>query len=454
MSDTSGTISIVEEKWNEILEHVRDEHELSDASFTTWLVPLSVHRVEEDVVTISVPTERFGLDYITRRFALPIKVAISEVTGRDYEVRFVIPAEAEAEQREVLSRQQSQRAGLTPRYTFDSFVVGNNNKMAHAASLAVAENPGDSYNPLFLYGGSGLGKTHLMNAIAHFVLETRPEMRVLYVTSEDFTNEVIEAIRNGSQSALTSLRDKYRHIDVFLVDDIQFIIGRESTQEEFFHTFNALHSAGKQIVLTSDRPPKDMELLDERFRSRFVQGLMVDIRAPDYENRVAILKKKNEQDGTRVDNEVLDYIATNITSNIRDLEGALNKVVHFSRLEKRRIDTALAESALADMISPTGVREITPAFIIDVVADHFNITPADIRSNSKARKVAYPRQVAMYLCRKMTDSTFQEVAELVGVTNHTTVLYGVEKIAEEYEASDTTKNTIDILIKKINPPTS
>ena len=454
MSDSMNNRSPVEEKWDEILDNMRREHELSDVSFATWVKPLCVHKVEGNDISVLVPSDRIALEYVTRRFALPLKVAVAEVTGREYELHFVVSADAEAAERESQARQIYRKAGLTSRYTFDTFVVGNNNKMAHAASLAVAESPGESYNPLFLYGGSGLGKTHLMNAIAHYVLETRPDMRVLYVTSEDFTNEVIEAIRNGSQAALTSLRDKYRHIDVFLVDDIQFIIGRESTQEEFFHTFNALHSAGKQIVLTSDRPPKDMELLDERFRSRFVQGLMVDIQSPDYETRVAILKKKNALDGTDVNDEVLDYIATNITTNIRDLEGALNKVVHLSRLEKRSIDTVLAEKALADMISPSGTREITPAFIIDIVADHFGITPEDIRSSSKARKVAFPRQVVMYLCRQLTSFSLVEVAEQVGVTDHSTVIHGVKKISAEYEASDTTRNTIDILIKKINPPSS
>ena len=247
--------------------------------------------------------------------------------------------------------------------------MGSNNKFAHAASLAVAESPGEIYNPLFLYGGVGLGKTHLMHSIAHFILEHQPDMKILYVTSEEFTNEIIEALRNGNNSAITKFRDKYRNIDVLLIDDVQFIIGKESTQEEFFHTFNTLHSARKQIILSSDRPPKDMDILEERIRSRFEWGLMADIQSPDYETRMAILRKKQELDGYDVGNDVIEYIAQNVKSNIRELEGSLNKVIALANLEKREINLELAEKALIDIISPNEKKIITPDYIINIVAN-------------------------------------------------------------------------------------
>ncbi len=273
---------IIEEKWNEILEYVKEEHAISDVSFKTWLRPLKIQEVEDNAVTILVPSEQMGIEYISRRFQLPIKAAIGDLTGLDCEIFFVLPGDAEKEIAEKQARQLSLSSGLNPRYTFDTFVVGDNNRMAHAASLAVAEMPGTVYNPLFIYGGAGLGKTHLISSIAHFILQNHPELRIIYVPSETFTNEVIEAVRNGSSAVLSKMRDKYRTVDVLLIDDIQFIINKTSTQAEFFETFNILKEADKQIILTSDRPPKEMEELDERFRSRFISGLMVDIQRPDF----------------------------------------------------------------------------------------------------------------------------------------------------------------------------
>ncbi len=286
-------MNIIIKKWNDILDMVKKEHELSDVSFTTWLKPLTVHSVDNDVVTILVPSTEF-INYISKKYTLPIKVAITEVTGISCEIKFIIPEDIPKviETQPQAINENLINANLNEKYTFDTFVVGSNNKFAHAASLAVAESPGDIYNPLFLYGGVGLGKTHLMHSIAHFILQTDPSKRVLYVTSEDFTNEVIESIRNGNNTAMSKFREKYRNIDVLLVDDVQFIIGKESTQEEFFHTFNALHSARKQIIISSDKPPKDMEILEDRIRSRFEWGLIADISSPDYETRMAILRKK------------------------------------------------------------------------------------------------------------------------------------------------------------------
>ncbi len=447
-------MDIISEKWTEILELVKTEHELSKVSFETWIQPLTVHSVEADQVWILVPSQKVGLDYVSKKYTLAIKVAIAEITGMDVEIHFLLPEEAEMAQSASQKNYSSVPAvpGLNPKYTFDTFVVGSNNKFAHAASLAVAESPGEIYNPLFLYGGVGLGKTHLMHSIAHFIVKNNPNAKILYVTSETFTNEVIDAIRNGNNtSAMAKFREKYRNIDVLLVDDVQFIIGKDSTQEEFFHTFNALHGAGKQIILTSDRPPKDMDILEERIRSRFEWGLMADIQSPDYETRVAILRKKQDMDGYVVDNDVIEYIARNVRSNIRELEGSLNKVVALANLEKTEINLELAEKALIDIISPNEKKVVTPESIINIVAEHFDITPEEIKGDKRAKKISYPRQVAMYLCREMTSTNLQGIGALMGGKDHTTILHGVKKIEEEQQNSETTQNLIALLKKKINP---
>ena len=344
-----------------------------------------------------------------------------------------------------------QNANLNPRYTFDTFVVGANNNLAHAASLAVAESPGEIYNPLFIYGGVGLGKTHLMHSIGHFILKNNPKAKILYVTSEKFTNELIDAIRNKNNISTTEFREKYRNNDVLLIDDIQFIIGKESTQEEFFHTFNALYEAKKQIIISSDKPPKEIETLEERLRSRFEWGLTVDIQSPDYETRMAILRKKEELEGYNIDNEVIKYIATHVKSNIRELEGALTKIVALSKLNKREITTDLAEEALKDLISPGGAREITPELIIQVVSEHFGITPADISSKKRNKEIVYPRQIAMYLCRTMTSTPLQGIGKCLGDRDHTTIIHGAEKITADLEKNESLRSTLEILKKKLSP---
>ena len=303
------TMELILEKWEEILLTVKEEHELTDISFNAWLKPLSICNIDGSKLYILVPSEQMGINYITKKYKLPIEVAIEEITGIKYELEFILPEQAERlksfRSRSPEFLQSTEKSNLNPNYTFESFVVGKNNKFAHAASLAVAESPGEVYNPLYIYGGPGLGKTHLMQSIGHFILQQQPEKRVIYVTSEEFTNEVIDSIRNGNASAMTKLRDKYRTVDVLMIDDVQFIIGKESTQEEFFHTFNVLHSAGKQIILSSDKPPKEMETLEERIRSRFEWGLLADIGYPDYETRMAILRRKQDETkkgvGTSVD---------------------------------------------------------------------------------------------------------------------------------------------------------
>ena len=448
-------MDIIFEKWDEILEAVKKEHELSDISFQTWLKPLTVHKIENKVVSILVPSQQVGLNYISKKYALPLKVAISELTGSDYDIRFILPEDIQVEEKEkaVSSNYNANKemANLNPKYTFDTFVVGSNNKFAHAASLAVAESPGEIYNPLFLYGGVGLGKTHLMHSVAHFILEKDPSKKILYTTSESFTNELIEAIRNGNNTAMTKFREKYRNIDVLLIDDLQFIIGKESTQEEFFHTFNSLHSAKKQIIISSDKPPKDMEILEDRIRSRFEWGLLADISSPDYETRVAILRKKEEMDGYNLDDSIIEYIATNIKSNIRELEGSLNKIIAYANLEKREITMELAETVLKDIIAPNEKKIITPEYIITIVAEHFDVTADEIKGNKRNSKVVYPRQIAMYLCRELTNIPLKAIGSCLGNRDHTTIMHGCDKIEQEIASSESTQKLIEILKKKIQP---
>ncbi len=344
-----------------------------------------------------------------------------------------------------------QDTGINPKYTFDTFVVGENNNIAHAASLAVSESPGEIYNPLFIYGGVGLGKTHLMQAIGNFIIQQNSSLKVKYVTSEVFTNELIESIRTEKNTSNKNFREKYRNVDVLLIDDIQFIVGKESTQDEFFHTFNTLREAKKQIIISSDRPPKDFETLEERLRSRFEWGLIVDISPPNYETRMAILRKKEELEGYNVDNSILDYIATNVKSNIRELEGSLNKLVAYSKLTRSEINMEFAENVLKDIISPNAHREITPDLIIQIVAEHFGITTADISSQKRSNEIAYPRQIAMYLCRSMTDVPYETIGNYMGKRDHSTIKYGVDKIAKDMNSNESLKNTVDIITKKINP---
>ncbi len=448
-------------KWEEILLYIKDEYDITDVSYKTWLLPLKPYSVDKDILTIVVPDDLF-LNYVKKKYELLLKVTVEEVAGFPCEIRFILPDQVrekqEASGKKLIQNNSSavsqlaiQNANLNPRYTFDTFVVGKNNNLAHAASLAVAESPGEIYNPLFIYGGVGLGKTHLMHSIAHFILKNTPDAKILYVTSEKFTNELIDAIRNKNNISTTEFREKYRNNDVLLIDDIQFIIGKESTQEEFFHTFNALYEAKKQIIISSDRPPKEIETLEERLRSRFEWGLTVDIQPPDYETRMAILRKKEELEGYNIDNEVIKYIASNVKSNIRELEGALTKIVAYSKLNKKEINVALAEEALKDLISPDSVTEVTPELIVKVVSEHFGITPGDIIAQKRSKELVFPRQIAMYLCGNMTNESLQNIGKALGGRDHTTIIHGTKKIVSALESDENLRNTIDILKKKINP---
>lgn len=460
-------MNIVAEKWDEIIHKLKIEYGLSNVSFRTWIEPLEVYNVSDSTVYILVPLKS-SVDYINQKYLLPFQVCIAEITGQEFEVKFITVDDSQninvKNQDDTYKKNATQnsifeQANLNPKYTFDTFVVGGNNNFAHAASLAVSESPGEIYNPLFLYGGVGLGKTHLMHSIAHFILEKDPTKKVLYVTSETFTNELIEALKSGKTSggnelAMTAFREKYRNIDVLLIDDVQFIIGKESTQEEFFHTFNHLHVSGKQIIISSDKPPKDIETLEARLRTRFEWGLIADISSPDYETRMAILRKKEELDGLEryhIPDEVMQYIANNITSNIRELEGSLNKLIALANLENKPIDIPLAAEALKDMISPNNTREITPELIIEVVSDHFNVPAAELKGKKRNAEIVLPRQIVMYLCRKMTDTPLKTIGLILGGKDHASVSHGVKKIEHDVKTDEALNNTVNIIKKKLNP---
>ena len=444
------------EKWDEILNTVKKEYEISEVSFDTWLRPLEVYAIEGNTLYILVPSEQMALSYISKKYLAPLRVAIIEITEIEYEIKFILPEDTKNikfKNKPIKTSTQAAAndSNLNPNYTFDTFVVGNSNRFAHSASLAVAESPGITYNPLYIYGGPGLGKTHLMHSIGHFILKQNPQTKVIYVTSEEFTNEVIESIRNGNSSSESKYRDRYRKVDVLMIDDIQFIIGKESTQEEFFHTFNALQTQGKQIILTSDKPPKEMETLEERIRSRFEWGLMADIGVPDYETRMAILRKKAETDNFEINDEILNYIANNIKSNVRELEGALNKLLAYNNLVHIPITMDIAEKELANIITPDQPREITPQLIIEVVSEHYHISVDQMISRTRSSDVAKPRQIAMYLCKTMTESPLDTIGSLLGGRDHSTIIHGIKKITEEYNKNETTRNTIETIKKKINP---
>jgi len=452
--------------WESIKNTIKNETGIADISYKTWIEPLSVYGfdVNTNTVKILIPSDNLlALTYIVNHYVEFFKMVISEFLGTMVEVSFILNKDTinneetpennsiESEEDQYAPNAIYEQANLYPKYRFDTFVVGSNNKFAHSAALAVAESPGENYNPLFLYGGPGLGKTHLMHSIGHFIIENNPQAKVLYVTSEQFTNEVIESIRSGRAENMTKLREKYRTVDVLMVDDVQFIIGKESTQEEFFHTFNTLHQAGKQIVLSSDRPPKEMETLEERFRSRFEMGLIADIQSPDYETRVAILRKNAENHGRKIGDDVIDYIATNIKSNIRELEGAFTKIIAFSKLKNVDITLENAMEALKDIISPDTSKVITPSLITDTVCEHYGVRKEDILSKKRNTDIVVPRQIIMYLCREYTDASLEEIGKLLGKKDHTTVMSGINKIKNlQGKDEDITRN-IDIIVKKINP---
>ncbi len=464
MQSSNEIVEKLKENWESIKVTIKNEAGITDISYKTWIDPLSVYGFEDNTIKILIPSDNsFTLTYIVNHYVDFFKVTISEFLESMVDVSFILNKDtinneethdsfsSTSDETQSSSNIVYEQANLNPRYRFDTFVVGSNNKFAHSASLAVAESPGISYNPLFLYGGPGLGKTHLMHSIGHFIIEHNPRAKVLYVTSEQFTNEVIESIRSSRAENMTRLREKYRTVDVLMVDDVQFIIGKDATQEEFFHTFNALHQAGKQIILSSDRPPKEMETLEERFRSRFEMGLIADIQSPDYETRVAILRKNAENFGRSIGDDVIDYVASNIKSNIRELEGALTKIIAHSRLNNVEITLDNAKDALKDIISPDTTKIITPQLIVDTVCEQYGIKKDDVVSKKRNAEIVLPRQVIMYLCREHTDASLEEIGKLLGKKDHTTVMSGISKIKSMIPTDEDLNKNLDIIVKKLNP---
>ena len=446
-------LEIIKNKWNEILNMVREIETIADVAYDLWIAPLKPYDILEDRLIILVDKKQF-LDIINKRFKQTLRIAILDVTEINKEILFIDESGLDSlykeDKKEELSFSDAlKNANLNSRYTFDSFVVGSSNDLAHAACVAVAELPGEQYNPLYIYGGAGLGKTHLMQSVAHFILQQNRNAKIRYVTSETFINEFVDSIRNKNNISPAEFRKKYRELDVLLIDDIQFLIGKEGTQEEFFHTFNALYDNRKQIIIASDKPPKDIDNLEERLRSRFEVGLIVDIQMPDVETRMAILRKKEELEGYNIDNEVIKYIADNIKSNVRELEGALTKVVAKSRLVKQPITLTLAEDLLKDHITPSERREITADVIIEIVAEHYNLNRSELASPTKKKNIAYPRQIAMYLCREMTDVPLVTVGELLGGRDHSTVIHGCDRISTDLRTNEQLQSTIENLRKKI-----
>lgn len=426
----------IEELWVATLEKI--EEKISKPSFDTWLKNTKAEFLEENTLVISAPNE-FARDWLENQYTALISDILLDITGSRLATKFIIPdSTPPIEDSEVAPKQtagneanhESPRSMLNSKYTFDTFVIGAGNRFAHAASLAVAEAPAKAYNPLFIYGGVGLGKTHLMHAIGHYVREHDPNAKVVYLSSEKFTNEFINAIMDNKT---VNFRNKYRNVDVLLIDDIQFIAGKESTQEEFFHTFNTLHEESKQIIISSDRPPKEIPTLEDRLRSRFEWGLITDITPPDLETRIAILTKKAKAEGLDIPNEVMLYIANQIDTNIRELEGALIRVVAYSSLVNKDIDASLAADALKDIIPSSKPKIISIPRIQEAVGEKYNIRLEDFIAKKRTKSIAFPRQIAMYLSREMTDSSLPKIGEEFGGRDHTTVIHAHEKIARLME---------------------
>lgn len=433
----------LETVWEKTLESIASL--LSKPSFETWFKPTKPISKDGNILTIEVPND-FAREWLESRYAPLLTSTVRDLIEEEVELRFVTPEKNESVKVAASTPQPVQPSSLNPKYTFESFVVGESNRFAHAASLAVAEAPGKAYNPLFIYGGVGLGKTHLMQAIGHFVLKNHPDYRVVYVSSEKFTNELINAIRFNRTP---QFRDTYRNIEVLLVDDIQFFAGKESTQEEFFHTFNALYESGRQIVISSDRPPKEIPTLEDRLRSRFEWGLITDIQAPDLETRIAILRKKAAIEGWHLPNDVIVNIADQINSNIRELEGALIRIIAFASFHNKQITLDLANEVLKDVISSSKSQRVTIPLIQQVVAEYFNIEIEDLKAQRRTKNITFPRQIAMYIIRELTDYSLPKIGEEFGGRDHTTVLHAYEKIQNSIKEDPEVDRIIKTLIHKL-----
>lgn len=423
--------------------------EMNEVSYNTWIqTSLSPLSLEGDSMTLCASAE-YMKTMIANRYATLIMNCLTKVAGHRITVDIVTRAQADARAAKAPAADpvfETSSVQLNPKYTFDTFVVGNGNRFAHAASLAVAESPAEAYNPLFIYGGVGLGKTHLMHAIGHYVQQQYPQMRLLYITSENFTNELISAIQ---QNRNMEFRNRFRNVDILMVDDIQFIAGRDSTQEEFFHTFNALHTAGKQIILTSDKPPKDIARLEERLCSRFEWGLIADIQRPDVETRIAILRKKAMTDNIQVDDGVLELIASRIDSNIRELEGSLTRVVAYANLVHRPISIDTCEEALKEVFAQKAPKRITAEGIVETVSGYYGLAPADLTGPKRRREITVPRQIAMFLTREMTGMSLPQIGQAFGGRDHSTVLYSCNLVAKNVKKSSSMSNLVDDIRRMI-----
>ena len=426
---------------NELLTKAKEllKDETTKISYETWIKNLEIKSIDNNNIVL-VASSSFQKESIQARYSDLLTNTFNFITNKECTVN-IISKEDLNEEPETTTQADTNygysNATLNPKYTFDSFVVGNNNRFAHAAALAVAEAPATSYNPLFIYGGVGLGKTHLMHAIGNSILRKNKSSNILYVTSEKFTNQLINSIKDNTSA---QFRDKYRNIDVLLIDDIQFIAGKERIQEEFFHTFNTLHESGKQIILSSDKPPKDIPLLEDRLKSRFEWGLIADISNPDYETRLAILRKKAQLDNIIVDDEILSNIANRIDSNIRELEGTLNKLIATSSLTNSPITKEMAERAINDIVAQ---QEISSEFIQDTVAKYFNINAKDLRGSKRSNDVAFPRQIAMYLCRNVAQMSLPQIGKDFGKRDHTTVMHACNKIESDIKENSNTRLIVE-----------
>ena len=429
---------------NELLTKAKEllKDETTKISYETWIKSLEIQSADSSNIVL-LATSTFQKDAIEARYHDLLTNTFRYITNKDCNVSIISKEEISdsAESSVELSESNTgfSNPTLNPKYTFDTFVVGNNNRFAHAAALAVAEAPATSYNPLFIYGGVGLGKTHLMHAIGNSILRNNRNSKILYVTSEKFTNHLINAIKDNKNE---QFRTKYRNIDVLLIDDIQFIAGKERIQEEFFHTFNTLHESGKQIIISSDRPPKDIQLLEDRLKSRFEWGLIADISNPDYETRLAILRKKAQLDNIIIDDEILSNIANRIDSNIRELEGTLNKLIAKSSLTNTSITMEMAEKAINDIVSQQE-KVISSEFIQETVSKYFNISSKDLKGSKRSNDIAFPRQIAMYLCRNVAQMSLPQIGKDFGKRDHTTVMHACNKIEKEIKENQNTKLIVE-----------
>ncbi|MCS7164331.1 MAG: chromosomal replication initiator protein DnaA [Thermodesulfovibrio sp.] len=428
--------------WQKILELISQK--VGESTFELWFSPIKLLNVKNSEVFVEIPN-RFFRDWIEDNYPSIISEAFYQITGNQVEVKYIIPGKEQELAVNEEKKQTIKRGNLNPKYTFDTFVVGPSNQFAHAAAFRVAENPGFAYNPLFIYGGVGLGKTHLITAIGNYILDKNSEVRVCYVSSEQFTGEFVSAIRHEK---MPEFRSKYRTVDVFLVDDIQFIAGKDSTQEEFFHTFNELYSKQKQIVISSDRPPMEISDITDRLRSRFGMGLIADIQPPEIETRVAILYKKADMQGIRLPEDVAYFIASRVKSNVRELEGALIKLCAYTSLTKVPISIDVAKYVLRDLL-PDENKPITIDLIQKVVCETLGIKVQDIKSKKRTKEISNARKLAMYIAKKLTNLSLSEIGNAFGGKDHATVIYACKQIEKDREKNESLNRLIDNIIKKI-----